>query len=570
MDIEKLRSKNIQRNQDLLRQLNLDSIHESISRDSAAKENGPKRKKPKRAPPQPTRTIPTRRSRRLANTPESQEEDRIREQEAEKERLRQEKLKKLRNSRLQGDFSLHDIVADIRLGNLFHEDKILDIKQEGAKSESKESNETKNDADQRKGIKKESKEEDVVEATEEDPLKHLTTFNELGGICSSLDETKQDGKEINLKQARDSLLKMALSTKVDPRDFKLTHNRITSIYLHLSVENRLVVAGDTSGNLGMWAVDLGSSEDPALSFFKPHGRTISRILEKIGAPHQLVTSSYDGSCRTIDLCKLHSSEVFVIGDEEEPLGISDISVVDENTIYATTLGGLFFKKDLRERAKEIEFLRLHDKKIGGFCVNPNANYQIATASLDRSFRIWDLRNIKKKNSFTEFEENLKAPHLYGSYPSRLSISNVDWNQNNHLVCNGYDDKIQLFDYSGQHGKLDVITEWSNTFRPPEKRKSTEDVPENIQSVQTISHNCQTGRWVSILKARWQKAPLDGFQKFAIANMKRSIDIFSENGDRLVTLSNLDLMTAVPAVIAFHPTQNCIVGGSSSGKVFLFE
>ena len=53
-------------------------------------------------------------------------------------------------------------------------------------------------------------------------------------------------------------------------------------------------------------------------------------------------------------------------------------------------------------------------------------------------------------------------------------------------------------------------------------------------------------------------------------MQRSIDVFDENGLRLASLHDPDLMTAVPAVVAFHPTRNWLVGGSSSGKVFLFE
>lgn len=53
--------------------------------------------------------------------------------------------------------------------------------------------------------------------------------------------------------------------------------------------------------------------------------------------------------------------------------------------------------------------------------------------------------------------------------------------------------------------------------------------------------------------------------FAIANMKRAIDIYTSSG---VQLAHLPTAT-VPAVISWHPTQNWVVGGNSSGKAFLF-
>lgn len=576
MDIESLRSKNIQRNQDLLRQLNLDSLHESIGREAQPK---PKVKRVKKEPVKKSRVIPTRRSRRLANTEEDQEENRINEEAEERERLRLLRLKELRSMRLDGDLVLRDLLADVRLGELLHENKVLrvnidgdksygsddSIKEEDGNADVKVDDQGGTDKNEGETIKDEDADriKDDVNGSAEEDFVHDNDDRLL--LLSKLDYSSTSSRiDKQEKEVRASLLKMALSSKADPRDFKLTSNRITSIHLHLATKDRLVSAGDTNGNLGLWAVDAPYEENPVVVALKPHGRTISRISEVADAPHQLVTASYDGSCRINDLSKLVSMVLFVVGDKDDTAGISDLTVVGVNQFYATTLAGEFLRRDLREPTKNSEYLRLHDKKIGGFCVNPNASHQIASASLDRTMRIWDLRNIKKL-VFSEIDDGLKAPHLYGAFPSRLSISNVDWNENNVLVCNGYDDKIQLLDYSKE-----LISEWTDTYLPSSKKLKTGEVPENLRSTKTIAHNCQTGRWVSILKARWQKHPADGFQKFAIANMKRSIDVFSEGGERLVSLYNAEMMTAVPAVIAFHATQNWVVGGSSSGKVFLFE
>ena len=76
--------------------------------------------------------------------------------------------------------------------------------------------------------------------------------------------------------------------------------------------------------------------------------------------------------------------------------------------------------------------------------------------------------------------------------------------------------------------------------------------------------------MSILKSKWQLHPADGLQKFVIANMNRAFDIYDQKGRILCHLTDPDRMTAVPAVSMLHPTENWCVGGSASGKVYLFE
>ena len=108
---------------------------------------------------------------------------------------------------------------------------------------------------------------------------------------------------------------------------------------------------------------------------------------------------------------------------------------------------------------------------------------------------------------------------------------------NTLVCNGYDDTIRLFDVGPQPLHTD------------------------LQPKITLKHNCQTGRWTSILKARFKP----NMDVFAIANMSRAVDIYNSSGEQLAHLKT----ATVPAVLSWHPLQNWIVGGNSSGKAFLF-
>lgn len=585
-DFEKQRQENIQRNKDLLRKLNLDSITDSISRELPNKKqsNGAKKRKTNNGPKSIKKEAqePSRRSRRLAGvTMENTEEYQKAREEMEKAEEKKREFEKLKQTRLFGNFHLIDLVTDKRLGDLKFEDKVLklpnkvkeeNIKEEGVKQE---------------GIKKEDTdqvvEDDIVDIEEDNKvlevLKNLGDKFSAGDFYDLIRESTSNYDNKALEDKRKEFDKLELYKRFDPLDIKITHQRITALNFHPSNTDRVITAGDKVGNLGIWAVDSTEDEAPAITILKPHGKSISRILTPHNSPSKIYSCAYDGSVRELDFNKLVSSEIIYLKDPYEsvdyPLGISDINLCQEgnpNILYMTTLSGNFQQHDLRvpyKGNKSNALLRLHDKKIGSFCINPNVSHQVATASLDRTMKIWDLRNISKANaSWSEYDDQT-SPHAYGSYSSRLSVSCVDWNNENRLVCNGYDDTINIFDLNGQDLEVPVVNEWSKTFQLGAK-KEDEPIPSNLKPFTKIKHNCQTGRWVSILKSKWQTSPKDGVQKFIIANMNRGLDIYDQKGQILAHLTDRDKVGAVPAVTAFHPVENWCVGGSASGKLYLFE
>lgn len=566
-DLEALRKENIKRNQGLLKKLNLDALNKSIADDVRVKkeQTRPKRKpKPKPKPKEPV--LPTRRSRRLAAPHELTEDEQKANLEEERARERQEKLRILRLQKLTGSFTLGDLLMDRLLGNLKHEERVLSEKLKEEK-EIKDEND-----DEIQSIKQEEPEDEDVDEQNLEFLLHLGEKYSAGDFFEQI-KKRDAGKSLDLTKAREEFERVELYKKVHPSSIKASYQRITTMHFHPFVTDRLVCAGDTNGSLGLWSVDEVTAEGEAqITILKPHGRSISKIVHNPANAAEIVTGSYDGSVREMDITKLKSREVLNIDISDDLIGVSDVNFLpaEPNLLHLTTLEGSYYLHDIREPFRGMKansLLRLHDKKIGSFSVSPNLYYQIATASLDRSLRVWDLRNVSTKNSLSDFGGS-KAPHLYGSYTSRLSVSTVDWNSNDHLVCNGYDDRIQLFDFSGNRKPYSAIKDWEKNYRP-ESKNSDETIPNNLQPFNSIRHNCQTGRWVTILKARWQKSPSDKYQKFAIANMNRSIDVYDESGNLLAHLNDEDL-TAVPAAVSFHPSQNWVVGGSSSGKLCLFN
>ncbi|EWC47994.1 hypothetical protein DRE_02876 [Drechslerella stenobrocha 248] len=363
----------------------------------------------------------------------------------------------------------------------------------------------------------------------------------------------------DLKALRERLMGLKLHETFEPVDIKIVPERIYCMTFHPIESKQLVFAGDKVGNLGIFDAsnplpnpdyspdedDQGLAHIPNISTFKIHARSISTLLVDPNSAESLYSTSYDGSIRKLDLVAHKSDEIFAAEDATEALhsdaAISGLEFFDAHVIYFSTLTGEICRKDLRDKAPA-KIWECHEKKIGGFSLNPRNPYLAATASLDRTVKIWDLRKIVGK-------ADAAKPHLVAEHASRLSVSSAVWSSNGKLATTSYDDTVKVFDFSDSKS-------W----------KTGHEITE-IEPATVIRHNNQTGRWVTILRAQWQQSPV-GPQKFCIGNMNRFLDVYSETGEQLAQLGD-DLVTAVPAVAQFHPQQDWICGGTASGKVCLW-
>ncbi|OWB66566.1 hypothetical protein B5S30_g1907 [[Candida] boidinii] len=419
-------------------------------------------------------------------------------------------------------------------------------------------------------------------------------FYEIIKSNKNLSKNNDKNGDNKLDDLRNELDELKLYSKTHPNNINLTTARMTAILFHPSNTKKIIIGGDRDGETGIWSVDdtvdndddddgLGYNDsDPVITQIKTHGKNIPKFEIRENKLEEIMSCSYDGSIRALDLNKLISKSVLEFDDEYGNVsGISDFQFVDNNVLYFTTLNGEFGSLDTREKnngRRRLNVLRLHDKKIGSFSINPKFDKQIVTASLDRTMRVWDLRKTQKSNWSVKFSDEM-SPHCIGSYSSRLSVSTADWNNSGDIVCNGYDDTINIFNLS-KFGLESQRPTYQFPITHSDKQYDDDDldeqeqmynklIPDNLEPDSKIRHNCQTGRWVSILKAKWQKNPNDGIEKFVIGNMKRFFDIYDRNGNLLGHLSD-SLMTSVPAVCNFHSTENWLVGGNASGKVFLFH
>ncbi|KAH3663595.1 hypothetical protein OGAPHI_004996 [Ogataea philodendri] len=515
-EFERQRQQNIARNKELFKKLNLETLSREFKKElpeetKRSNSNGPKPKKVKKEAP-----VPTRRSNRLAGVQANTEEERKANEEAELAKQKAEELERLKKIRLSGDFKLTDVISADENDNKEVLDKLLKLGQS-------------------------------------------VSFGDFFDTIKTKEATK------DVKSARESMDSLGLYDKLPASELRLTASRMTSITFHPSTTRKVVIGGDTGGEMGIWSVDDDTDSRPETTHLKHHGSNIPRIRIRNEKPKEIVSCSYDGSIRVLDLDKHNSSSVLDLDSEYGgAASFSDLHFLDPNVAAFSTMEGEFGTFDLREKQQsrsKMNILQLHDKKIGGFGVNPNFTQQIATSSLDRTLKVWDLRKVAA-STWSE-RENAKSPHCMGSYRSRLSISTADWNKSGDIVCNGYDNTINIFRL-GDTSKLAP----DHVFEPIVEEAEEGQIPVNMEPNFKMAHNCQSGRWVTVLKARWQADPQDGVEKCIIANMKKAMDIFDRNGNQLAHLDD-ETMTAVPAVSCFHPTQNWIVGGNSSGKAFLF-
>ena len=303
--------------------------------------------------------------------------------------------------------------------------------------------------------------------------------------------TAQDVKQTSdkdLRALRERMSNLQIWEDVEPNRIKITPERVYAMGFHPTEDKALVFAGDKMGNLGIFDSSQSKEEGenaeddedddwkPSVTILKPHTRTITGMQFSFTDASILYTSSYDSSLRKLDLQKGQAVEVYAPKDLSEDAPLSGVQVAenDANRLYFATLDGAFGMHDVRSPSHEAEVYQLSEKKIGGFSLHPLQPHFVATASLDRTLKLWDLRQI------TGRKEN-RMPALLGEHESRLSVSHAAFNCAGQVATTSYDDTVKIHDFSD-------CTSWNvgNELKPEQMKPKT-----------VIPHNNQTGRWVTM-------------------------------------------------------------------------
>ncbi|KAL8802474.1 MAG: hypothetical protein Q9182_003782 [Xanthomendoza sp. 2 TL-2023] len=517
-DYERQRQENIAQRDKLLKQLALDASSAGLGPGQKSKPAKPAALKKKPAVKRiKEETVPRRTSSRIAGIEADSE---VAKRKAEDEYVAVQEAARVKRQRISGPLDLSEIQV-VGKGWDKNENFLVDVVRRGA-----------------------------------DP--NVRTFGR--------DEVKETTDK-ELRALREKMSGLELYDGFEPNRIKITPERIYSLGFHPVADKPLVFAGDKLGNLGLFDASQSSTikhesvkkedqdeedadedddQDPNITSFHLHTRTISSFQFSPHNPSHLYTSSYDSSLRLLDLTQSSSTEIYAPTDTslDEPISGVEMDPQTPHLLYFSRLDGHLGRIDTRS-PDTVDIFQLSEKKIGGFSLNPSCPHFIATASLDRTMRLWDLRKLSGK-------KGAQLPALCGEHESRLSVSHAAFNSAGQVATASYDDTVKIHTFEGMSG-------WGPGRDLTEKAMAPSAV---------IRHNNQTGRWVTILRAQWQMHPSDGVQRFCIGNMNRFVDIYTSKGEQLAQLGG-DGITAVPAVAQFHPTNDWVAAGTASGKLCLW-
>ena len=86
----------------------------------------------------------------------------------------------------------------------------------------------------------------------------------------------------------------------------------------------------------------------------------------------------------------------------------------------------------------------------------------------------------------------------------------------------------------------------------------------------IKHDNQTGRWLTNFKAQWDPKNESAIIVGSMQRGARGIDVFSSHSGRQLARIEHENFTTITSLHAAHPTLEAVVGGNSSGKLFLWR
>ena len=262
-------------------------------------------------------------------------------------------------------------------------------------------------------------------------------------------------------------IKTLAKLKITHAPIKVTKKRITSLACHPSSTSArgLVCASDTIGEIGCLVTgtdvkraakteDEEDEEEEAgrLFRFRPHQAQASCL--KFNSSGLLLSSSYDGSVRSLDLSAEAFTEVFVDPDER---GQTWLAVYNETSIMSCDNKGKVNHIDLRSnsRSSRPTYTRqLHDKKISALDVHPDG-VTLATASNDGTVAIWDIRKLSGSTS---------KPKALQSFSFSRAVSGSFFSPDGkNLLCTSYDDTIRILTVSSEGKEITSPKLWPQKY-----------------------------------------------------------------------------------------------------------
>ncbi|CAN9506717.1 unnamed protein product [Ophioblennius macclurei] len=350
--------------------------------------------------------------------------------------------------------------------------------------------------------------------------------SQLLELCS---QTKEDGKTApDLKEYGSALKNM----RITPANVaKVVKNRIFSAAFHPCTSSLLVAAGDKWGQVGLWNLG-GDWGDDGVLLFEPHTRPVGCMAFSPAHPSQLLSLSYDGSLRCMDVQKAVFDHVY---DIEDGLKTFDFLSHDCSTLVVGNWFGEVAVVDRRTPGNSHESLySLDPKTLRCVSVHPLQKQYFAVAE-SKTVCIYDSRCMKKTKS--------QAVSQLRGHSLSISSAYFSPQTGNRVLTTCMDNAIRVYDTSAMSTEPPLLT--------------------------SIRHNMHTGRWLSKLSAVWDPKREDCFVVGSMMTPRR-VQVFHESGRQQHCFTDGENLSTVLSVTAFHPSRNALMGCNASGRVHVFS
>ncbi|KAJ0231747.1 DROUGHT SENSITIVE 1 [Hirschfeldia incana] len=282
---------------------------------------------------------------------------------------------------------------------------------------------------------------------------------------------------------------------------------------------KLVAAGDKLGNVGFWNLDCDKDEEnDGIYLFHPHTAPVSSLVFQQNSFSKVISSSYDGLIRLMDVEKSVFDLVYSCDDAIFSLSQKPD---EEQSLYFGEGYGMVNAWDLRAGKSNFNW-DLHEHRINSIDFNPQNPHVMATSSTDGTACLWDLRSMGATKKLKALKTVNHSRAVHSAYFSPTGLSLATTSVDNHI------------------GLLTGA---------------------NFEDISMISHDNTTNRWISTFRGVWGWD--DSY--IYVANLpSKGIDVISTKLKKTVKELRDPLMRAIPCRINCHPLNVGVLAGSTAG------
>ena len=389
-----------------------------------------------------------------------------------------------------------------------------------------------------------------------DILKVLTKSSQPRATSAKADQ-QYLFKDSETKQYKEQIQNLKLA---ETDVAKVTNSRITSIFVHPSVEKDVVFAGDKEGIFGIWDVNNTTDGDGGVYKFPLFVSNICQINVRSNDPGKVYACSYDGTVRFVDIDRVSSDAktfatsssaavsvlAFCIPESIDEVFVSDAAFMSQSeSVLLGFNDGHCGMADFRASQSSYQWrVPLQLSKLNSIQQHPlNQNLVIASgAGQQGCISVHDLRKMSGKGAtkgishsrITSVDKHSKS--INAAYVSPNGEYIVSVSQDNTVKC------------------------WSDFTSSSSK-----------WSCSTIRHDNHTGRWLSTFRPTFDvKRPAT----FVLGSMARPrmIEIFDIKRGELDCMRTIkgEFLNSVCSRNAFHPARQFVACGNSSGRVHVLK